>query len=215
MSFSNHHTQGIISPGGESDSSNESVSTDDEETNVSGVPPVSQLLEEVVEALSQGKNEEWVKLFLASKDFTRYEQFEDYKRGSKPIGNLIELLTRITDEGNSKNPTALHLLATGDLSGKLKLEKKKLSQLVGFLVRNPKNLLKVKDNSGSTPLHDAIKNKKGSLVDCICEACPPGYIDEILSIKNYRKKNCLHVAVENEVPFLLSLVEQAGPKTLR
>ncbi|KAF7880798.1 uncharacterized protein EAF02_006689 [Botrytis sinoallii] len=214
MSFPNYHTQETISPGDESDSSNESVSNDDEETNVSDVPPVSQLLEEVVEALSQGKNEEWVKLFLESKDFTRYEQFEDYKRGGKPIGNLIELLTRITDEGNSKNPTALHLLATGDLNGKLKLEKKKLSQLVGFLVRNPKNLLEAKDNAGSTPLHDAIKNKKGDLVDCICQARSPEYIDEILSIKNYRKKNCLHVAVENEVPFLLSLVEQAGPKTL-
>ncbi|KAF7930842.1 hypothetical protein BELL_0266g00130 [Botrytis elliptica] len=214
MSFPSYPTQEFNSRGDDTDSSTESLSNDDEETNVSDVPPVSQLLEEVVEALSKGKNEEWVTLFLESTDFTRYEQFEDYKRGGKPIGNLIELLTRITDEGNSKNPTALHLLATGDLNGKLKLEKKKLSQLVGFLVRNPRNLLKVKDNAGSTPLHDAIKNKKGDLVDCIRQACPPGYMDEILSIKNDKTKNCLHVAVENEVPFLLSLVEQAGPKTL-
>ncbi|THV53899.1 hypothetical protein BGAL_0039g00110 [Botrytis galanthina] len=214
MSFPNYTTQEFISPEYDSDSTNDSSSNYDEEKNVSDVPPVSQLLEEVVEALSQGKNEEWVKLFLESKNFTSYGQFEDYKRGGKPIGNLIQLLTRITNEEHSKNPTALHLLATGGLNGKLELEKKELSQLVGFLVSHPNNLLEARDNARSTPLHDAIKNKKGDLVDCICQARSPEYIDEILSIKNDRKKNCLHVAVENEVPFLLSLVEQAGSKTL-
>ncbi|KAI9645785.1 hypothetical protein NHQ30_005218 [Ciborinia camelliae] len=191
-----------------------SDSSDEEEgTSLSDVP-VSKLLEEVVEALNLKKNEEWIKLLLESKDFTRYEQFNNYKRGGKPIGNLIDLLTRQNTGIDSKYPTALHLLATGELNNKLTLEKEKLSQLVGFLVRHRENLLGVQDNGGSTPLHDAIKNKKAELVDSICQAQSAEDIDSILSIKNHQQKNCLHIAVENEVPFLMSLVERAGPKTL-
>lgn len=214
MNSSVSFVQGCISPEIFSDGSDDEISNDEEGDIKLRIVPVSQLLEEVVEALSLEKNEDWVKHLLESKDFTRYEQFDDYERDGKPIGNLIDLLTRKNTDTDSKYPTALHLLATGESHSSLMLENKKLSQLVGFLVRHHGNLLDVQDNGGSTPLHDAIKNKKAELVDCICRAHTAQYIDEILSRTNHKKKNCLHVAIENEVPFLMSLVERASARTL-
>lgn len=97
---------------------------------------------------------------------------------------------------SSSQPTALHILAEEKCSNKDDAVLQGMKDLVEYLVKNDRDsLLRVKEESGYTPLHTAIQSRNRRMVKWICAA--HGNVDEVLRQRGAKlKRNCIHLAIE-------------------
>lgn len=110
---------------------------------------------------------------------------------------------------DSDHNTLLHLLV---VEAKDKVINK-YKPLVKLLIDRHPNLLGEKDSNEKTPLYIAISKKRDKLVRFMCDIHHK--IDDILSIPCYRCKNCLHIAVQKDIPKLATfLISRASEGTL-
>lgn len=97
---------------------------------------------------------------------------------------------------SSPQPTALHILAEEKCFSKDEAVLQGTKDLVEYLVKNDKDsLLRVKEDSGFTPLHTAIQSRNRRMVKWICAA--HDNVDEVLRQRGAKlKRNCIHLAIE-------------------
>lgn len=89
----------------------------------------------------------------------------------------------------------------------------KYRPLIKLLIDRHPNLLGEKDSNEKTPLYIAISKKRDRLVRFMCDIHPK--IDNMLTIPCYRSENCLHIAVQKDMPKLaIFLIEHASEETL-
>ncbi|KAB2570259.1 hypothetical protein DBV05_g11058 [Lasiodiplodia theobromae] len=100
-------------------------------------------------------------------------------------------LKETTEEGD----TILHLIAAD--RKKTQEATKKFKPLLSHLLEHHPNLMKQKDANEKTPLQLAIKKKRATLVETMCDAMDSNHdVDEILFIADSQGNNCLHEALQ-------------------
>lgn len=100
-------------------------------------------------------------------------------------------LKETTKEGD----TILHLIAAD--RKKTREATKKLKPLLSYLIEHHPNLMKQKDTNEKTPLQLAIKKKRATLVETMCDAINSNHdVDEILFIADSQGNNCLHETLQ-------------------
>jgi ankyrin repeat protein len=180
------------------DETSEDESDSDEEEgeadNRNGKVSVKELLEKVLKGIQDG-----------DKDLTSSNTLKSFKTGD---GNILA-----SNTGDSRQPTALHIMAAMDKKELPKLDSK-MEPLIKFLVEHENDLLSSQDRSGHTPLFLAIEAKKEKMVQWMCDSHPN--ISAILAIasNDKDKMNCLHIGIDKRVKFLDLLIEKADPESL-
>lgn len=126
-----------------------------------------------------------------------FERLIKYLTSSEPPGldevlkHHKEELKETTEEGD----TILHLIAAD--RKKTRDATKKLKPLLSYLIEHHANLMKAKDANEKTPLQLAIKKKRATLVEIMCDSMNSNHdVDEILFIADSQGNNCLHEAMQ-------------------
>ncbi|KAK7409057.1 hypothetical protein QQX98_008761 [Neonectria punicea] len=153
---------------------------------------VKDLLDRILQGIREG-----------TKDLTDSDEFASFKASD---GDHLA-----SNTGDSRQPTALHIMAAMDKKALPKLDGY-MEPLIKFLVQRRENLLKVQDKSGHTPLYLAIEARKEKMVQWMCDGHES--VQTVLDIASVEKMNCLHIAVDKRVKFLDFLVQRADPGTL-
>ncbi|KAM0254704.1 hypothetical protein ACHAQJ_006485 [Trichoderma viride] len=179
------------------ESSEEESDSDEEEGEAdsrNGKVSVKDLLEKVLKGIRDG-----------DKDLTNNSQLKSFKAGD---GNILA-----SNTGDSRQPTALHIMAAMDKKELPKLDNK-MEPLIKFLVEHENDLLSSQDRSGHTPLFLGIESKKEKMVQWMCESHPNISVILAIASNDKDKMNCLHIGIDKRVKFLDLLIEKADPASL-